>query len=331
MHTFQQPQTYIRRWTKDHLLVTIISNPSKPVSTRRQLATDAMWGYFHAFLTKVKPKNYKEAMKESSWIEGMQKEIHEFEQFEVWELVPKPSKVMIINLKWIFKNMTVFQMDVKTKFLNGILKEEVYMIQPKGFVDQDHPNHVFILKKALYGLKQAPRAWYDLLSKFILSKNFAKGVFDLTLFTHKEGNDLILVQIYVDDIIFATINLIFCDQFSNEMIECFKMSMMGKISFFLGLQISQNPIGIFINQSKYALEMLKKYGLERSDVVDTPIVKRSKLDEDPQGNPFYVTHYQSMAGSLISRFTATQKLALPGLATPCNTPGQSTLQFVAIS
>ncbi|GKB64820.1 retrovirus-related pol polyprotein from transposon TNT 1-94, partial [Tanacetum coccineum] len=139
MHTFQQPQTYIRRWTKDHLLVTIISNPSKPVSTRRQLATDVMWCYFHAFLTKVKPKNYKEAMKESSWIEGMQKEIHEFEQFEVWELVPKPSKVMIINLKWIFK-------------------EEVYVSQPERFVNQDHPNHVFILKKALYGLKQAPHA-----------------------------------------------------------------------------------------------------------------------------------------------------------------------------
>ncbi|GKC76859.1 retrovirus-related pol polyprotein from transposon TNT 1-94 [Tanacetum coccineum] len=184
-------------------------------------------------------------------------------------------------------------MDVKTTFLNGILKEEVYVSQPKGFVDQDHLNHVFILKKALYGLKQAPRAWYDLLSKFILSQKFVKGVVDPTLFTRKEGNDLILVQIYVDDIIFASTNPIFCDQFANEMSTRFKMSMMGKISFFLGLQISQNPRGIFINQSKYALEMLKKYGLENSDVVDTPMVERSKLDEDPQGNPFYVTHYQT--------------------------------------
>ncbi|GJZ80537.1 retrovirus-related pol polyprotein from transposon TNT 1-94 [Tanacetum coccineum] len=103
MHTFQQPHSYIRRWTKDHPLVTIISNPSKHVSTRRQLTTNAMWCYFHAFLTKVELKNYKEAMKESSWIEAMQEEIHEFERLKVWELVPKPSKVMIVNLKWIFK------------------------------------------------------------------------------------------------------------------------------------------------------------------------------------------------------------------------------------
>ncbi|GKB76381.1 retrovirus-related pol polyprotein from transposon TNT 1-94 [Tanacetum coccineum] len=156
------------------------------------------------------------------------------------------------------KNMVVFQMDVKTEFLNGILKEEVYVSQPKGFVNQDHPNHVFRLKKALYGLKQAPCAWYGLLSKFLLSYKFIKDVVDPTLFTRKEGNDLILVQIYVDDIIFATTNPIFCDEFANQMSKRFKMLMMGLMSFFLGLQISQSPRGIFINQSKYALEMLKK-------------------------------------------------------------------------
>ncbi|GKB57019.1 retrovirus-related pol polyprotein from transposon TNT 1-94 [Tanacetum coccineum] len=149
MHTFQQLETYIRRWTKDHSLLTIIGNPSKLVSTRCQLETDTMWCYFHAFLTKVEHKNYKEAMMKSSWIESMQEEIHE-------------------------------------------------------------------LKKALYGLKQAPRAWYDMLSKFILSQKFIKGI---------------------------------------------------------------------INQSKYALEVLKNYGLERSDAVDTLMVERSKLDEDPQGTP----------------------------------------------
>ncbi|GKD27841.1 retrovirus-related pol polyprotein from transposon TNT 1-94 [Tanacetum coccineum] len=111
-------------------------------------------------------------MKESSWIEAMQEEIHEFERLEVWELVPKPSKVMIVNLKWIFK--------VK----NGVLKEEVYVSQPKGFVDQDHLNHVFRLKKEIYGLKQAPRAWYNLLYKFLLRQKFVKDV-DLTLFTWK--------------------------------------------------------------------------------------------------------------------------------------------------
>ncbi|GJR94472.1 retrovirus-related pol polyprotein from transposon TNT 1-94 [Tanacetum coccineum] len=147
------------------MITTIIGDPSKPVSTRHQLSTDDLWCYFHAFLAKEEPKNYEEAMEESCWIEAMQEEIHEFERLE---------------------------MDVKTAFLNEILKEEVYVSQPEGFVNQDHPNHVFRLKKALYSLKQAPRAWYDLLSKFLLSQKFVKGVVDPTLFTRKEGNDLIL-------------------------------------------------------------------------------------------------------------------------------------------
>ncbi|GJV50966.1 retrovirus-related pol polyprotein from transposon TNT 1-94 [Tanacetum coccineum] len=276
-----------------------------------------------AQLTKVELKNYKEAMEESCWIEAMQEEIHEFEWIEVWELVPRPDKAMIISIKWIFKvkldeygvvlknkariflayaahkNMVVYYMDVKTAFLNRILKEEVYVSQPEGFVNQENPNQVFRLKKALNGLKQAPRAWYDLLSKFLLNQKFVKGVVDPTLFTRKEGNDLILIQIYVDDIIFASTNPIFCDKFAKLMSKRFKMSMMGQISFFLGLQISQSPRGIFINQSKYALEMLKKYGFEKCDAVDIPMVGQSKLDEDPNGTPVDPTRYRGMVRSLM--------------------------------
>ncbi|GJR68136.1 retrovirus-related pol polyprotein from transposon TNT 1-94 [Tanacetum coccineum] len=149
--------------------------------------------------------------------------------------------------------------------------------------------------KALYGLKQAPRAWYDLLSKFLLSQKFVKGVVDPTLFTWKKGEDILLLQIYVDDIVFSSTNPSFCDDFANKMSKRFKMSMMRKMSFFLGLQISQNPRGIFINQSKYALEMLKKYGLEQSDAVDTPMVERSKLDEDLKGIQVDPTCYRSKA------------------------------------
>ncbi|GKB38533.1 retrovirus-related pol polyprotein from transposon TNT 1-94 [Tanacetum coccineum] len=161
---------------------------------------------------KEETKNYKEAMEESCWIEAMQEEIHEFERLEnKARLVAKDycqeeginfeesfEPIACIEAIRIFlayathKNMVVFQMDVKTAFLNGILKEEVYVSQLKGFVNQDHPNHVFRLKKALYGLKQAPRAWYDLLPKFLLNQKFVKGVVDPTLFTQKEGNDLIL-------------------------------------------------------------------------------------------------------------------------------------------
>nr|GEW51614.1 retrovirus-related Pol polyprotein from transposon TNT 1-94 [Tanacetum cinerariifolium] len=167
------------------------------------------------------------------------------------------------------KNMVVYQMDVKTVFLNGNLREEVYVSQPDGFVDQDNPNHVYKLKKALYGLKQAPRAWYDMLSSFLISQDFFKGSVDLTLFIRRNGNDLLL------------------------------MSMMAKFSFFLGLQISQSPRGIFINQSKYAFESLRKYGFESCDPVDTLMVEKSKLDEDKEGKAVDPSHYYGMISTLL--------------------------------
>ena len=150
-------------------------------------------------------------------------------------------------------NMIVYQMDVKTTFLNGILREEVYVSQPDRFVDSDNPNHMYRLKKALYGLKQAPRAWYDLLSSFLISQEFLKGMVDPTLFIRRDSKDILLVQIYVDDIIFASTSTKLCDKFFEIICSKFKMSMMGKISFFLGLHISQSPRGIFLSQSKYAL------------------------------------------------------------------------------
>ncbi|GJX74327.1 retrovirus-related pol polyprotein from transposon TNT 1-94 [Tanacetum coccineum] len=179
------------------------------------------------------------------------------------------------------KNMTIYQMDIKTAFLNNELKEEVYVCQPEGFVDPDHPTHVYHLKKALYGLKQAPRAWYDTLSWFLLDNKFSKGAVDPTLFTRKTGKHILLVQIYVDDIIFASTDPKECDIFSNEMSSKFQISMMGQMSFFLGLQVSQSPGGIFINQSKVALEILKKFGMDSCDPVDISMVDRLKLDEDP--------------------------------------------------
>ncbi|GJZ65166.1 retrovirus-related pol polyprotein from transposon TNT 1-94 [Tanacetum coccineum] len=197
------------------------------------------------------------------------------------------------------KNMTIYQMDVKTDFLNGELHEVVYVTQPEGFVDQDKPNQVYRLKKALYGLKQAPRVWYDMLSSFLLSEEFSKGVFDPTLFTRKASRDILLVQIYVDDIIFASTKPAMCDEFAKIMSSKFKMSMMGKMSFFLGLQISQSPRGIFINQSNYALEIIKKYGMLSSDPVDFPMVDKSKLDEDLLGKLVDLTHYRGMIGSLM--------------------------------
>nr|GEX56402.1 retrovirus-related Pol polyprotein from transposon TNT 1-94 [Tanacetum cinerariifolium] len=268
--------------SKDHPLDNVIGNPSRLVSTRKQLATDALWCLYSSVLSKVKHKNFKSAITKDCWFQAMQDEIHEFDRLQVWELVPQLDCVMIIALKWIYKvkldecgdvlknktrlvakgyrqeegidfeesfalvacieairifianatskNITIYQMDVKTEFLNGELKEEVYVSQPGGFFDPDHLTHVYRLKKALYGLKQAPRAWYDILSRFLLDNKFSKGAIDPTLFTRKTGKHILLVQIYVDDIIFASTNPKACDIFSNEMSSKFQMSMMGQMN-----------------------------------------------------------------------------------------------------
>nr|GEX53268.1 retrovirus-related Pol polyprotein from transposon TNT 1-94 [Tanacetum cinerariifolium] len=180
------------------------------------------------------------------------------------------------------KNMVVYQMDVKTAFLNVNLREKVYVSQPDGFMDLDNPNHVYKLKKALYGLKQVLCTWVE-----------------------KSPVNLLLVQIYVDDIIFAASTPELCDLFAKIMCLKFKMSMMGKISFFLGQQISQSPRGIFINQLKYALESLKKYSFESCDPVDTPMVEKSKLNEDKEGKAVDPSHYHGMIGTLLY-LTASQ-------------------------
>nr|GEV03488.1 retrovirus-related Pol polyprotein from transposon TNT 1-94 [Tanacetum cinerariifolium] len=260
----------------------------------------------------MEPKTHKDASTQSCWIEAMQEELNKFERLEnkarlvaqgyrqeaVIDFEESFSPVARLEAIRIFlayaahKNMVIYQIDVKTAFLNGNLREEVYVSQPDGFVDQDNPNHVYKLKKALYGLKQASRAWYDMLSSFLISQDFSKGSVDLTLFIRRNGNDLLLVQIYVDDISFAASTPKLCDLFANLMCSKFKMSMMGKISFFLGLQIFQSPKGIFINQSKYAIESLKKYGFESCDPLDTPMVEKSKLDEDKEGKAVDPSHYR---------------------------------------
>ncbi|GJW85788.1 retrovirus-related pol polyprotein from transposon TNT 1-94 [Tanacetum coccineum] len=304
------PFEHLGRWTKDHPIANVIGDPSRSVSTRKKLETDALWCYFDAFLTSVEPKKFKQAMTEPSWIDAMQ-EIHEFEKLEVWELVPCPDKVFLIKLKWIYK--------VKTDESGGVLKNKARLVA-QGFRQEegidfeesfapvarieairifDNPSHVYKLKKALYGLKQAPRSWYDMLSSFLISQQFSKGAVDPTLFTQHAGNDILLVQIYVDDIIFASTNTAMCNEFANQMTNKFKMSMMGQMSFFLGLQISQSPRGIFINQSKYASEMVKKYGLHSTNSIDTPMIEKKKLDEDLQGKQVDATLYRGMIGSLM--------------------------------
>nr|GEW18713.1 hypothetical protein [Tanacetum cinerariifolium] len=310
-----------------HSIEQVHGNPSRPVQTRQQLATDPEMCMYALTMSTAKPKNIKEAMADSACIEAMQEELHQFDRLQVWELVDKPFGKSIIRLKWLWKNkkdeeqsvirnkalevvrifiayaahksFLIFQMDVKTTFLNGPLKEEVYVAQPDGFVDPDHPEKVYRLRKALYGLKQAPRAWYDELLKFLISKGFTKGTIDPTLFTIRYEKDIMLVQIYVDDIIFGSTNPKYSKRFEKLKHSRFEMSLVGGMKFFLGLKIHQSPSGIFINQAKYSLRILHKHGMDKGQSIGTPMAMKPKLDAELSENPIDQTDYRSRIGSLM--------------------------------
>ena len=197
------------------------------------------------------------------------------------------------------KNFILYQMDVKSAFLNGYIMEEVYVSQPPGFQNHKYPNHVYKLKKALYGLKQAPRAWYERLSTFLISNGFSMGKADNTLFIKRKSKDIIIVQIYVDDIIFGATNDALCEEFSKCMHSEFEMSMMGELNFFLGLQIKQQKDGIFIGQTKYIKDLLQKFDLANAKSMNTPMSTSIKMDKDESGKNVDITKYRGMIGSLL--------------------------------
>ncbi|GJT15672.1 retrovirus-related pol polyprotein from transposon TNT 1-94 [Tanacetum coccineum] len=311
MHEFHQTHHSTDKWTMNHPIEQVIGDPSKPVMTRRQLHTDAEVCMYPLTVSTTELKNIKESMLDASWIESMQDELNKFKRLDVWELVKCPIGRNIIVVKWIWKNKTdaknmvirnkshlvakgyahknflVYQIDVKTAFLNGPLQEEVFVCQPDGFVDPYFPNNIYHLKKALYGLKkkalyglkQASRAWYDKISSFLIEHHFTKGIIDPTLFTRRYGDDILLVQIYVDDIIFKSTNPVFSNRFAKLMKDNFEMSMIGEMKFFLGLQVHQSPIEIFICQSQYTMDLLKKHVMEKCDTVTTPMAT-AKIDAD---------------------------------------------------
>ncbi|GJW84518.1 retrovirus-related pol polyprotein from transposon TNT 1-94 [Tanacetum coccineum] len=306
MHTFYQRHPFEHRWTKYPPLEQVIGNPSQSIRTRRQLETDVEMCMFALTVSRTEPKNIKEAMADSAWIEEMQEELHQFDQLDVWELVDIPLCKNVINMKWIWKNKRDEENTVIRNKAHGrqdiislrALKEEVYVNQPDGFIDPYHPDQVYHLKKALYGLKQAPRTWYEELSNFLVSKGFSKGSIDPTLFITKYGEDILLVQIYVDDIIFGSTNLKLSQRFEKLMHNKFEMSMMGELKFFLGIQIHQSPRGTFINQAKYAQEILTKHGMTSCDSIGTPMATKH-LDADLSGTPVDQTKYHSMVGALM--------------------------------
>ena len=198
-----------------------------------------------------------------------------------------------------YKNFILYQMNVKSVFLNGFINEEVFVEKPLVFESFNFPNHVFKLKKALYGLNQAPIAWYEKLRKFLISSGFKMGKIDTTLFIKPNDNDMLIVQIYVDDIIFGATNVSLCEEFAKSMHSKFEMNMMGELNFFFSLQIKQLKEDTFINQAKYVRDLLKKYNLEEIKTKSTPMDSSIKLDMDDKDKLIDQTKYRAMIGSLL--------------------------------
>ena len=196
-------------------------------------------------------------------------------------------------------NFKLYQMDVKCSFLNGYLNEEVFVEQPKGFEDPHFPDHVLRLKKAFYGLKQAPRAWYDRLTHYLLDRGFKRGYADRTMIVKNDENYFLMAQVYVDDIVFGATIDDRAIEFSEEKKKEFEMSMVGELTFFLGLQVKQKKEDIFISQEKYARNIVKKFGLDSKKHASTPMSSSTKLYLDSSGVEVSPTLYRSIIGSLL--------------------------------
>ncbi|GKF07399.1 putative ribonuclease H-like domain-containing protein [Tanacetum coccineum] len=260
---------------------------------------------FACFLSQEEPKKISKALQYDSWVEAMQEELLQFRLQQVWILVDLPHRAKVIGTKWVYKNkrdkrgvvvrnkarlvaqghrqeegidydevfapvarieairlflafasfmgFIVYQMDVKSAFLYGTIDEEVYVSQPPSFVNPDHPKKVYKVVKALYGLHQVPRAWYDTLSTFLEKHGYMRGTIDKTLFIKKDKKDIMLVQVS-----------------------------MGKLIFFLGLQVKQKIDGIFISQDMYIADMLKKFNLTSVKTAITPMETKMALTKDEE-------------------------------------------------
>ncbi|GJR31433.1 putative ribonuclease H-like domain-containing protein [Tanacetum coccineum] len=217
---------------------------------------------------------------------------------EVFAPVARIEAIRIFLAFASYMGFIVYQMDVKSAFLYGKIDEEVYVSQPPGFIDPKYPKKVYKVVKALYGLHQAPRAWYATLSTFLLKNGYRRGTIDKTLFIKKDKHDIILVQVYVDDIIFGSTKKSWCDEFEALMKSRFQMSSMGELTFFLGLQVKQKEDGIFISQDKYVAEILKKFDFVSVKTASTPIKTQKPLVKDEEASDVDVHLYRSMIGSL---------------------------------
>jgi hypothetical protein len=217
---------------------------------------------------------------------------------ETYAPVARLESIHILLAYATYHGFKLYQMDVKSAFLNGPIKEEVYVEQPPGFEDSEYPNHVYKLSKVIYRLKQALRAWYECLQDFLITNGFKVGKADPILFTKTIAKDLFVCQIYVDDIIFGSTNKSTCEEFSRIMIQKFEFSRI-MIQNFLGFQVKKLQEGTFISQSKYIQDILTKFGIKDAKPIKTPMGTNGHLNLDTGGKSVDQKVYRSMIGSLL--------------------------------
>ncbi|GJZ07233.1 putative ribonuclease H-like domain-containing protein [Tanacetum coccineum] len=272
---------------------------------------------FACFLSQMEPKKVTQALDDESWVEAIQEELLQFKLLNVWTLVDLPYCKKAIGTNWVFRNKKDQRGIVvrnKARLVvqgyrqeKGVDYDEVFapvarieaISQPPGFVDPEFPNKVYKVEKALYGLYQAPKAWYETLSTYLLENRFRRGTIDKTLFIKKIKNDILLVQVYVDDIIFGSTKKSLSTEFEQLMHKRFQMSSMGELTFFLGLQVEQRKDGIFLSQDKYVGDILKKFGFSSVKTASTPMETHKPLSKDADGTDVDVCLYRSMIGSLM--------------------------------
>ncbi|CAL9026844.1 unnamed protein product [Prunus brigantina] len=316
------------------------SQASTPSSTPVKLRTlEDIYARCHMCI--IEPENYQEAATDIAWQEAMNAELEMIEKNNTWELVERPANKPVIGVKWVFKtklnldgtvqkhkarlvakgyaqkpgidyNETfapgwkLFQLDVKSAFLNGVLDEEVYVEQPEGFEVKHAGHKVYKLRKALYGLKQAPRAWYSEIDAYLSMCKFKRSTSEATLYTRSDSEgDLIIVSIYVDDIVYTGSSERMLTEFKREMMQRYEMSDLGLLHHFLGMGILQTDKGVFIHQSKYAKSLLVKFGLEDCKPVSIPLPTGERLKKVDGSDLADEGLYRKIVGSLLY-LTATR-------------------------
>ncbi|KAI0508036.1 hypothetical protein KFK09_014170 [Dendrobium nobile] len=276
------------RYSTNHPKDLILGDPSSGVKTRHGLRKEVNHS---AFISMTEPTTINQALTDDFWILAMQEELNQFVRNDVWELVKRPKGQSVVGTKWVFKNKVND---------SGVVVRNKARLVAKGYnqIEGIDFEETFAPVARLEAIR-APRAWYERLSTFLLEREFVKGSVDTTLFLRRVGDDLLIIQIYVDDILFGSSNKKLCEEFSKIMSREFEMSLIREFSYFLGFSIKQLEDGTFLNQIKYIKDILKKNEMDKAKPINTPMTSSAPLDKDPSGKSVDQKKYRGMIGSLL--------------------------------